>query len=1346
MNYVPRRILLSNADGSQQELREAEFASIQGPRILLGEPGAGKSDTASEIMRLANGFEIHAELLASDAPTPNLFGRTIIVDGVDEVLVNGTIDPIVAILNRLAEDKAESFVLMCRAMDWKHATSESAIERRFRVRPVVGHLQPLNDQEMAALVQVFSLGSVNGPDFVQQAASHGAREIAQNPQNLLLLLEAVAEGGWPSTRRELYENASLRLTRELNPQHQSLRPDRPEGARILQAAGFIFAQLLLSGKRGVATGGQQDNFYPRLADLGGDHASPQEISAAMGSALMRVSSVQTLEACHRTVAEYLAARWLATGLNRDLSLRRLESLLYAAGTTVVPVSLRGLHAWLAVLDVGHSRRFIEADPYGVLRYGDASSFADDQIGYLLRALPVQAKGDPLFRSEDWNLDVGRALAREALKDDIVALMADKDASYQLTTVILESVRGTTLAGQIRGNLRTLALDKTETYVERMRAAEAACDGADDEFYVALVKSLLAMKDEASTRLAIETMDDRPALFTGAEIAEAMVSYHRPKSRNVVGVGYRLVREMKPAQLAAFLDRLAPHLPTNAYADSEFSRQVETKMLDAVQAYLKSGAKVLPHDLWRWVARIRSRSYGNTEWDKFSVDYFGRHPDLRQAIQAHAFDNARTLEGFASVGFDLNRRAQGLSLQSEDLIKLMEILRELNSKPKDWADRWFYLFRWADMSGLKDAADHAREMACGIPQLQAKLDDYDNQPEPDWQRENRERERRAAKAEEVEKNLRWEQFTKVREQIAAGENLHNLDTVAHVYFGWYSNLDKNATPMERLAEETGPGNVEYALRGLRAFRAKANLPTVRAASELQARESKRYFATYIAIASCALHVAEGDDLSTLPRPVLELALCGLDWGVHLGGDELGPLEEAIRALVMDTPENMERFVRDNLEPFLEEKKSSIMGINALLRGEQYRDLSSKLSINWLRRFPEMPAEVFGYVVDAAVAFGDRAHIVEIIAQLVNANAWLSDEHRAISLGAAFILDFKRFRTEISAFASESKDRLWTFQHADHRDRHETTVEPISDISTLVFLLETFAASYPHVEMPSAGWGGNSPYDGAQFIALLIKRLGSIVTPEARAALLKLIGDGRLGNHLHDAQHVAALQERALAEISWSSRTLQDVRQILQGGPPGTIDDLQAFVMDELQVLQRELQDGLTEATDLYWNGILPHAENYCRNRIIDGVQQRLLQRGVRVTLEGAMPDNTRCDILCWSGQMSLPVEVKGQWHPEVWTAASRQLEDNYARYYACEGRGIYLILWFGKVPRHNPPRITGKPSPESAGELLELLPAASPRAISGKTRLIVLDVTRPLKKQTRLALAATEKAKKALERG
>lgn len=60
----------------------------------------------------------------------------------------------------------------------------------------------------------------------------------------------------------------------------------------------------------------------------------------------------------------------------------------------------------------------------------------------------------------------------------------------------------------------------------------------------------------------------------------------------------------------------------------------------------------------------------------------------------------------------------------------------------------------------------------------------------------------------------------------------------------------------------------------------------------------------------------------------------------------------------------------------------------------------------------------------------------------------------------------------------------------------------------------------------------------------------------------------------------------------------------------------------------------------------------------------------------MPERKRVDILALHRQKGLPIEIKGQWHHEVWDAASTQLEERYARDWRAFGRGIYLVFWFG----------------------------------------------------------------------
>jgi hypothetical protein len=95
-------------------------------------------------------------------------------------------------------------------------------------------------------------------------------------------------------------------------------------------------------------------------------------------------------------------------------------------------------------------------------------------------------------------------------------------------------------------------------------------------------------------------------------------------------------------------------------------------------------------------------------------------------------------------------------------------------------------------------------------------------------------------------------------------------------------------------------------------------------------------------------------------------------------------------------------------------------------------------------------------------------------------------------------------------------------------------------------------------------------------------------------------------------------------------------------------------------------------------------------------------------------------------MRLPVEIKGQWHADVWTAADSQLDRLYTADYAAERRGIYLVLWFGRqVPKSKLPRSSGrgKRAPTSPEELRTKLIASSRAAQEGRVAVVVLDLER-----------------------
>ena len=100
--------------------------------------------------------------LVSGAPAPLLPHSNPVIDGLDEVQASSAEQPLVAILKRLKDLGVRSFAVTCRATDWGSVQNERTIETWFTERLVVGHLQPLSDTEVAAMVDAFGTYTKGG--------------------------------------------------------------------------------------------------------------------------------------------------------------------------------------------------------------------------------------------------------------------------------------------------------------------------------------------------------------------------------------------------------------------------------------------------------------------------------------------------------------------------------------------------------------------------------------------------------------------------------------------------------------------------------------------------------------------------------------------------------------------------------------------------------------------------------------------------------------------------------------------------------------------------------------------------------------------------------------------------------------------------------------------------------------------------------------------------------------------------------------------------------------------------------------------------------------------------------
>jgi hypothetical protein len=1339
--YVGRTLTYLNEKGEVARIEETDLASIKRPLIILGEPGMGKTRLLRHLEDVYGWtFRSAASFVAHPEPTKLVAtGRRVIIDGLDELAAAQETDPVYRVLGQLIRAGCPSFVLSCRAADWRGAVARQDISEEYPAEPLECTLEPFSETKAAAYL-IPLLGEARANDVIAYLVEKGIPDLFGNPLTLKLFAE-VAERRTvlPETRGELMKAATDIMWSE--------RSDRRDGSGLasmneeaaLKAAGAACAAYLLTGSEAIAlkpsSAGQPRVLYATDLQILPDGDAARVIVGSRLFGLVPGTDDQ-FKPVHRTVAEFLGARWLAGAASDALARERVLSMMTIDGG--VPASLRGLHAWLAQ-NSAFAPSVIATDPYGVMRYGDSDGLSIGEGRALLHALQALQRSNPFFRSEDWAQHSAKGLTHPELRDEMRAAIVGKETTFHLRSLLLGAIRGSRLAEALANDLRGLVLSKPDTYnfAERHTAAlTMAAFGSERVDWSVVLESLVAAGDEDSTRLALEILEEVGyETVTSKFVARSILAYlgllapdagAEMGRSTTIGVLYQLSRELPDTMVSGVLNSIAELLPAGDI-DGEYDERAE--LADTVTLLIVrqlNSAAPDPLELYKWM-RITPGRHGYSRENQQRLETYleGAHR-TRRIIQRYAIFEDHIDETVWSRIWRLTEHNSALALSTDDIVHLLTELFASADRSDKAADIWRELASVARRGGADGASitAAARPFTAGDTELVNYLDELHKPlPAPEWQVKQEARRNAESLANAKAREQYRKEFTADIAAVRAGD-LKRSYPIAKTFLARFRDVDSKLAPADRIGEWLGSELQEAGLTGLEAVLHRSDLPLPEQVARSYA-ESRRWNFIYPMIAGVVARVLGGRGLDGIARDVLLSVRIGLD-NEHLGERiSQSRVEQEIDNYLRGDPAGYERYLRLLLEPALEGRQSHVFGLYNYARSLVDRPLAVRLAIEWLQRFDRLPVPVEIELVDVLANAGE----LEALRGLANAyveKGYDSDERRRTWLAVGLLCDFEQTRDRVGTVPAADKDLLWYLRHRFGGGRDERPARGVNP-TQLGWIVSEFRGLWAYQDRePGVSSGDTNAWNATDVIRDAINRLASDVSPAATETLTRLIA-GAPDGYTNAILFATDQQRRARRELAFPGIPLGRLKDVVAHHPPRTSDDLLAVVQHTLVRVQAELRGNDTDSIVKYWtDGNQPRIEDRCTDALAEDIDRLLPKFGIRRTPQADMPRGKIADLLYSIGDAALPIECKGQWNRDLWTAAGNQLDAFYIRDWRAQDRGIYLVYWFGPAVdgkyRLKPP--PGRaPRPETPDQLREALTACIPPSRRGSIRVEVLDCTR-----------------------
>jgi len=1325
--FLPRRLTYWVKLDDRRSVANDELHSLRQPLVIVGDAGMGKTRLLQWLGDQPGYKFVTARQLLNHPNPRGLLGNaeTLVIDALDEVAGKNDGDAVDFVLRKVGELDRPRFILSCRVADWRSATGLTAITELYEDSPLELYLDPLDiEQAREFLSGNPKIGAERARQVADKLAARGFEEWLGNPQTLLMI-EPLLEGGEPpESTAALFEQYVDRVWNEHNEKKAQTTFNASNKDEVLDALGAAFAALILGNKTGIYRGSAAN---VREGDL--PLAEVKKLPGAANldqyaaSRLLKIDHDRLIYQ-HRRIGEYLGARWLAKRADTPRKHKRLLSL-FRSTNNLVPAHLRGLHAWLAWHDHELADDIFRNDPMGVIEYGDADTLSSKQARVLLESLEQLSRRNPRFRG--WGEYRARGLVQPSTFDEIRAILGDRTRPFNLRMTLIEQLDSAKLVAEFRDQLIALLRDETVEYAIRYRAVEVLGEHDSTIDWPDELEALRVRAKADTVRLGAELLAPvglnkfSDQLIVETLLADAGLTMCAIPRENVPDRAARffIVKRDLPAEraegildhLSSFAAALIPRdggIEHNELIDFAYELVLERLALGPIE----------PKKLWSWLEPYEDlHGYSRDNRDRLST-WLKEHDDERRAIQQHVLLERESKKTVWERAWRLVDVTPGLAPTHGDAI---ELLGRLDPSKKDDV-------RWRDIVNIvrhdgeigADVREAARPFAQGDPEAEKWLAEIAVPAKPEWQIRQEEREARRTRDREKKWAEHRLEFRERRDSIRAGEP-NFLVSPAQAYLGLFSDIERDGPPINRVKLWLGDDLADDVLAGLEAFLHAENAkptPEEIAASYVA---NRHWRAAHIIVVALAEHAKAYGDFAGVP---LDRLIAGrLELEQHgfgrIDGSELPTqLDAALRAI----PGAYERYLRLLVEPSLKGRRAYVPGLYQAMRAPLETGLAVALAGEWLVAFPRVAGEVEEELIDRLVRAGEFETLKSVAKR--RARTKLDDRRLRNWRAVRLLTDFENESRLATGIAAHDRDFLWTLRarFGGRRDSDRLRVLPLP---LTAWIVSEFRATYPVASHPTgASSGDTNPWDASEYLAHLIGRIGEEVSDEAIALLNRLLETD--DSYTEYLRSVAAEQASKRADQDHQAASINDIKAIVDDEPPRFVEDLQRVVVEELDRVQLMVRaDDVDSWTGFYADTnsskLQPKHEEECSDYLITLLRQN--RYGLEFTPEPHLAGDREGDIGCSIDALWLPIEAKGQWHPDLWTAADTQLQTQQSSDHRAAQRGVYLVYWFGDRGKRlaRPPK--GIPIPASPAELEQALTDHSAAAQSGRIIVKVLDLSR-----------------------